>query len=198
MTNYTVSDSVTKKVYAAEDTTVNISGKKVSVGDTLVYAISYTNSSREKVTVNITDTISKYTAYVKGSADNGGKYKDGVLSWNVDVEPGETVTVTFNATVKNTAKNAQIDNKAVITEGKNTYETNVVGNYTEEEKDDDKQEFNENTISTPAPNDDGKDEADISDSPQTGDTANLNLWFALLFVSGGVFFKLNYFKKKEN
>jgi len=134
VTNYTVDDDVEKKSFLESDPTVNIDGKKVYIGDTLVYAISYTNGAQETATVTITDTIPAHTAYVDGSADNGGIFADGVLTWELEVEAGQTVTVTFKVTVKDNAKEETISNEATIVEGRNTYTTNGVTNYTVEDE----------------------------------------------------------------
>ncbi len=122
VTNYTVDDDVEKKVFSAENTTLNIDGKKVYAGDTLVYAISYKNTSTEKATVTITDTIPEHTTYVDGSADNNGVYNEGKLTWNLEVEAGATVTVTFKVTVNNVS-DVTVANKATIVEGRNVYTT---------------------------------------------------------------------------
>ncbi|MBE6796839.1 MAG: hypothetical protein E7531_00655 [Ruminococcaceae bacterium] len=42
-----------------------------------------------------------------------------------------------------------------------------------------------NNVYTPAPTPEPTPNPEYPDSPQTGDTTNLHLWFALLFVSGG-------------
>ncbi len=158
VTNYTVEDEVEKKVFRVENASVNIDGKSVQNGETLVYTIRYKNTSTEKASVTITDTVPQYTAYVENSADNGGVYKDGVITWTLDVEVGAEVTVSFKVLVKDT-DGQTVRNKATVLEGKNTYTTNEV--------------------TTPV-------EKPTSPSvPQTGDGANLHLWFALLFVSSG-------------
>lgn len=170
VTNYTVEDEVKKEVFNAEAPAVNIDGKTVVYGETLVYAISYKNTSSEKVTVTITDTVPNGTTYVDGSADNGGVFTEGKITWNVDVPAGATVTVSFKVSVKEGS--AAITNKANVVEGKNIYTTNEVST----------------SVGNP----------DIPETPQTADNTNLPLWFALLFVSGGgVLATAIYGKKKE-
>ncbi len=168
VTNYTVEDDVEKKVFAADNDHVNIDGKTVKCNDILIYTISYKNTSLEKVTVKITDTIPEYTTYEEGSADNNGVYKDGVITWNLEVEAGESVTVSFKVKV-GYAISAAITNKAVVTEGKNVYITNEV--------------------STQNNNPD-------SNSPQTG--SNFYIWFSLMFVSIGGLVVTAFGGKKRN
>ncbi|MBR6676773.1 MAG: DUF11 domain-containing protein, partial [Clostridia bacterium] len=122
VTNYTVEDEVEKNVFA-ENTDVSIDGKKVYNVDILTYAIAYTNTADEAATVTITDTVPQYTVYVDGSADNAGVYADGVITWTLEAEAGETVTVTFKVEVSTTDV-VTIENTADVVEGKNTYTTN--------------------------------------------------------------------------
>ena len=175
VTNYTVKDNVEKKVALASEPTVNIDGKAVEKGEVLVYTISYKNTSSEKASVTIEDTVPAYTYYVDGSADNGGSYAGGVITWNLEVDPGSEVTVSFK--VKVDGKNGDaVLNKATVLEGKNTYTTNSVSN----------------TVTV---------EEIVPPGPQTGDRTNLILWFTLLFVSGsGVIASSVYGKtrKEEN
>ena len=166
VTNYTVRDEVEKKVFAANDTQANIDGKKVYKGNELVYAITYKNTENEPATVTITDNIPQYTTYVDGSADNGGVYADGVITWNLEVAAGAEVTVSFKVKVTSGSHDA-VTNEAAIVEGKNTYTTNEVSN----------------PIGTP----------EVPDTPQTGDNTNLHLWIALLFVSGTGIFGMTFY-----
>lgn len=124
VTNYTVADEVSKDVFLAEDTAISIDGKPVVNGDRLVYVIRYKNTSGEKVTVTISDTIPEGTTY---TSDNGSIIQDGVISWTLDVEAGEEVAVSFEVTVS-CETTVNIKNQAVVTEGKNTYTTNEVTN----------------------------------------------------------------------
>jgi len=156
VTNYTVKDEVEKKVYNSDAPTANIDGKEVECGDILIYEITYKNTSSEKVSVTITDTVPVYTTYIGGTADNDGVYKDGVLTWVLEVEAGASVTVSFKVKVDNLNAKATVKNKAVVVEGKNTYTTNEV--------------------STPTTN--------PVAPPQTGINPRLWMWSALMFVSG--------------
>ena len=121
-------DTVIKDVFHTSDPTVSIDGKKVKVGDTLLYTITYTNADQFPASVTLFDKIPEHTAYVENSADNGGVYADGALTWNVELDAGESVTVSFQ--VKVTDKNADIENQAHSYDGKNQLDSNTVSNYT--------------------------------------------------------------------
>ncbi len=132
--NHTVVDEVEKKVFFADDVTVNIDGKKVYAGDELVYKISYKNTDTEATTVEIIDTIPQHTTYVANSADNSGVYAEGKITWNVTVPAGEIATVSFKVKVNENITAQSINNTAEVKEGLNTYTTNAVSNYTVEDE----------------------------------------------------------------
>ncbi len=121
-------DTIIKNVFYAGDSTVSIDGKKVKVGETLLYTITYTNADQFPASVTLFDKIPEHTAYVENSADNGGIYADGALTWNVELDAGESVTVSFQVKVMD--KNADIDNQAHSYDGKNQLDSNIVSNYT--------------------------------------------------------------------
>ena len=153
--NYTVEDVVAKTVAKTSAPETFIDGAKVAADDELIYPISYKNTAREKSTVTITDTIPAYTAYIANSATEDGEYSDGVITWTLEAEAGQEITVSFKVKVKE-VDGTSITNTATVTEGKNTYETNGVTNTTEK----------------PRPS-----------TPTTGDDSNMQLWFGLMFVS---------------
>ncbi len=182
--NHTVEKELTKDVFAAADPTTSINGQQVSEGDELLYTISFTNASAKEVDITITDQIPVNTTYVAGSADNGGALKNGKLVWELkDVPAWQTVTVSFKVTVNGDVGAVTIENKATATDGTNDYETKVVTNFTVAQT-----TPTEPTQPTPP--------AD-KENPKTGDTANLNLWMTLLFISGGVFTVTAFFGEKE-
>ena len=92
--------------------------------DRLVYAITYTNSYEAAADVTIIDIIPAFTVYVEGSADNGAVYENGLLTWNLHLEAGESINVSFQVEVA--SDNAIITNQATALEGENTYSTNTV------------------------------------------------------------------------
>jgi len=125
-------DLVTKAVYAAAAPTVSIDGKAVEVGDVLIYAITYTNFDGQAAQVTITDVIPEHTAYVEGSADHNGVFESGKLTWNVTLEAGASITVSFR--VKVTGGVGQtLSNQATALEGENTLHTNAVTNPVKED-----------------------------------------------------------------
>ncbi len=162
-------DKVVKDVVLVSDPTVSIDGKTVKKGDVLEYHITYTNSFEAAADVTITDTVPAHTTYVDGSADLGGTYANGELTWKLTLEPGQSKTVSFQ--VKVNAADVSISNQATALEGDSKLQTNIV----------------KNTVPAPVP-----------ETPQTGDDVNLFLWFALLSVSSlGIVATAMVAKKKE-
>lgn len=128
--NATIDEVTEKKVYTG-DTTTEVDGQKVNVGDILAYEITYTNYMGENVVVDILDTIPAHTSYVEGSATHNGTYAGTHLNWILDVPKGESVTVSFK--VKVDEVDEVMTNSAVIRDGINVYTTNEVVNHTVEE-----------------------------------------------------------------
>ncbi len=157
-------DTIVKDVFQADAPTVSIDGQQVNVGDTLLYTITYHNADDAAADVVITDTIPQHTTYVDGSAV-GGTFQDGVLTWNVKLDGGQSKTVSFQVTVND--PDVTVINQAHAFDGVTHLDSNVVTNRTP----------------APIPVDPPSD-----DVPKTGDNTTLNLWIALLFVSGGIGF----------
>lgn len=169
--NHTVEDVVEKDVAAQEDPAISVDGSTVMAGDILIYTITYTNITGEAADVTILDTIPAHTSYVEGSADMGGVYADGKITWElVNIAPWETVTVSFQVIVTEGTGEA-ITNQATVLEGENTYTTNEVINPTEPD----------------AP-------------PPTGDVTRLGLWMTIMILSSAAVLTLfvSSTAKKEN
>ncbi len=176
-------DGVTKKeVYLAEDTTTEINGKEVNVGDVLTYFITYTNYTGENVVANITDAIPANATYVEGSATLDGTFAGDHVNWILNVDKEETVTVSFDVEV--VGANSSIVNKAIIRDGVNTYVTNEVVNTVYKPE-------THPTTETPT------DTPTATDTPSTGESNNLQLWIVLLFVSCGGFATVGIYDKKR-
>jgi len=156
VTNPIETDTVIKDVFSVSKPTVSIDGKRVNKGDVLLYTITYTNADDLAADVTIADAIPQYTAYVEGSADNGGVYADGVITWKLQLAAGESKTVSFRVTVADKAGET-IVNRAYTLEGENKLQTNQVTN----------------RITAP------------NDVPKTGDASVIQNWFSLMFISGG-------------
>ena len=165
--NHSVDEVAEKDVFNADDTTVSIDGKKVKKGETLQYVIEYHNITGEAVDVIITDDIPKHTTYVADSADQGGVYADGTITWNLKVPAWSSVKVTFQVTVDdNVSETVTIANKAEVNDGKNRYTTNEVTSKLEKEVE------TPTTPATPTPS-----------APKTGDNASAVMWSTLTFAS---------------
>lgn len=172
-------DIFKKKVFLATKPEVNIDGKKVAYGDVLTYVIEYTNGyDAAHADVTIIDAIPVGTVLVEGTATEGAVYdaENGTLTWKNTVPAKTTWTVKF--AVKVVEGGEEITNAARAFYGENEYVTNEVV-----------------TTSTEKPEPTPEPEPPV-ESPETGDSGNLALWIALLFVSGGVLFGTA--KKKED
>ena len=117
-------DIVVKDVFVADKPSVSVDGQNVHKGDVLNYTITYTNSDDFTANVTITDTIPQHTEYVAGSADNGGVFADGKITWSLQLAAGESKTVSFK--VKVMGEGVVINNQAQAQEGENTFKTNSV------------------------------------------------------------------------
>ncbi len=178
--NHTVEEVVEKDVFLASDATTSIDGAKVQAGDELVYTISYINTTAEEINIMITDTIPAHTTYVEESADNGGVYGDGIISWNLENVPAwGRVVVSFKVTVDTDVKAATIENIAKVEDGYNEYTTNQVTNYTE----DDEEEKKETIIIDDGEEQESQGETKPSSGPKTGDSTATGTWSILMFTS---------------
>jgi len=92
-------------------------------GDTLTYNVGITNFSNQKNYMTwkqyenpsykgieykglvVTEKIPAGTTYVEGSATEGGVYKDGVITWTLNIPAGEVKNLTYKVTV--TAKQGE-------------------------------------------------------------------------------------------
>ena len=120
-----------KEVYSSADPTTIIDGEPVVAGQELLYRISYTNTTGKTAeTATIEDTIPANTTYVDGSADNGGVFADGKITWTLqNLAPDATVTVSFKVTV-NANNGVAVKNDAVVKIGDNEYTSNETNNPT--------------------------------------------------------------------
>ncbi|MEB3029649.1 GbpC/Spa domain-containing protein [Parvimonas micra] len=133
-TNETTNPSPTKPVkdvFDSQDNKVSIDGNEVKAGQELLYKVTYKNTTGKDQKVVIKDKIPEHTTYVEGSADNGGVYKDGEITWTKEkVADGETFEVTFKVKVNDNVNGEKILNKANVVEGNNNYDTNETTNPT--------------------------------------------------------------------
>lgn len=142
-----------KDVTTVEDPTISINGQSVGVGSTLRYEVSWTNGSAFVAEdVKITDAAPDGTAYMGAdeegavpgrpegtvtAADGTERAVEGVhqnvdgtdsIVWNAgDVQPGETVHVSFQVRVSGESVSV-VDNQATMTVGRNDHSTNWVHN----------------------------------------------------------------------
>lgn len=85
----------------------------IKVGDELTYTIHYKNLEDTPADITVTDTVPAGTEFV--SAENGGEYKDGTVTWNLaNVEPNADGTVSFKIRVTLDAVGKTIENQAEV------------------------------------------------------------------------------------
>ncbi len=127
-----------------EDPTKDVdvgNGTEVSVGDTLVYTITYYNYNAEEATVMITDVLDEGLNFV--SAEDGGTYDESTrtITWVIENAPADKEgSVSFTATVNETALVKDlVENTAVVQVGDDpAVDTNIVENPVDDPKDPDK------------------------------------------------------------
>lgn len=168
-----------KKEVFKSGTTTNIDGVRVKPDQKLTYAITYNNTTGEDRDVTITDKIPAHTTFV--SADNGGKYAGGKVTWTKKVANGETFKVTFTVKVDKDVDGATLENTARVDDGVNDSNTNTVKNPTPKTP---KVPNNPNNPSKPH-------------GPRTGDDSNIMLLFMLLLASGGALGTTVYIRRKR-
>ena len=168
-----------KKEVFKSGTTTNIDGVRVKPDQKLTYAITYKNTTGEDRDVTITDKIPAHTTFV--SADNGGKYAGGKVTWTKKVANGETFKVTFTVKVDKDVDGATLENTARVNDGVNDSDTNTVKNPTPKTP---KVPNNPNNPSKPH-------------GPRTGDDSNIMLLFMLLLASGGALGTTVYIRRKR-
>ncbi|MEB3089067.1 Sgo0707 family adhesin, partial [Parvimonas sp. M20] len=133
-TNETTNPTATKpvkSVFNSKDTNTSIDGKEVKAKDELLYKITYKNTTGQVQKVVIKDKIPAHTTYVENSADNGGTFANGEITWTKEnVADGETVEVTFKVKVDENVNGQKILNKANVVDGSNNFDTNETTNPT--------------------------------------------------------------------
>jgi uncharacterized repeat protein (TIGR01451 family) len=73
----------------------------VMVGSPLLYQIQLTNLGQQATRLVVTDTIPANTSYIFGSASSGGHVVGDMVQWSYPVlDPGDTLTLTFQVTVQ--------------------------------------------------------------------------------------------------
>ena len=156
-----------KKEVFKYGTTTNIDGKGVQPGQKLTYQITYKNTTGEERDVTITDKLPAHTSFV--SADNGGKFANGKITWTAKVADGQTLKVTFTVKVDKNVNGEILKNTATVNDGVN--------------------DFNTNTVKNPTPK--------VPKNPDTGDFNNIMLFLLMLLGSSGALVSGMAIKRRE-
>lgn len=121
------------KTVTKGDSTVNIDGQNVMVGDILTYHIDVVNPENEPALADVLDRIPAGTSYVEGTASDNGHYdaENGILTWtDLSVPANGTVTVSFQVEVTEAAlaENEISNNADVAFKNGFSYTTNTTKN----------------------------------------------------------------------
>ena len=100
------------------------SGSNVAPGDPITYTIHVKNDGGKAGAVDVVDAVPANTTYQANSADNGGVFAAGSVTWSaVALNAGDSIDLTFKVTVNAAAANGTvITNSATV----NGNRTNVV------------------------------------------------------------------------
>ena len=91
--NNPVQEDPVKKVTDKENRDIN--GKFIEKDQEIIYSIAIKNASTEEKNIQIKDRLPEGMSFI--SAENGGYMKDGTVSWNAVLKPGEEKQVSFKA-----------------------------------------------------------------------------------------------------
>ena len=111
------SNPVVNKVdpVAPNEKTVDVAGKAVAVGDTLVYTIKYRNNTASAADVTITDTLTDGLTFV--SATDGGVSSGQTVTWTIQNVPAYTDGQVELVVMVNENAELKIENDAEIQVG---------------------------------------------------------------------------------
>ena len=101
-----------KKVQRADGTYID--GKMVTAGEVLTYSIRLKNHFSTTQTFAVEDRIPERTAYADGSANENGRFENGILKWNFQLGSGAEKILTFRVSVLPAAKGTIVKNKADV------------------------------------------------------------------------------------
>ena len=152
---------------------------KAKAGDRVTYYITVTNNGTMKATgLKITDKVPTGLLLDESSITKDGSLKDGVITWTIDeLKEGESITVSFTASVKESSEGVKIVNIA-----QTTHENDPTNP-------DEPQDSNEVTT-----------EYTPDRAPQTGDNTSILTWSVVAFSSVmacGILLILEKKRKKE-
>ncbi|MBR3354272.1 MAG: DUF11 domain-containing protein [Oscillospiraceae bacterium] len=128
VTNYTTTEGDAIRKYVKNAAGADINNKMVENQSILYYELEVTNTADIGKIYVVEDTIPANSVYVDGSADNGGTFADGKVTWTFDIEAGETRTLKFR--VKANGEGVRIRNEGVLYVDDLTLYSNPVENST--------------------------------------------------------------------
>ncbi|MCD8096580.1 MAG: DUF11 domain-containing protein [Lachnospiraceae bacterium] len=90
-------------------------GAVISDGDTVVYTISYENSTGAARTLRITDAVPSGCKVMESSISDGGIYENGVVSWTITAEAYGSGSVSFSCVMGSGTQGSIVKNTASVT-----------------------------------------------------------------------------------
>ena len=101
----------------------DLDGKKVSAGTLLYFAVEIRNDGQDGV-LTVSDTPDRLLMVTE--IGDGGRMEDGTIFWDVELAGGETAQVHFTARAVNAAIGKTVENRASVTDGTYSEDTNTV------------------------------------------------------------------------
>ena len=124
VTNWTTPDPV-KAVKNLEG--IDINGQYVNIGSEMMYEITVENSATEEKIFTVTDELPALTQFVEASDE--GEFENGVVTWEFNMQPGETKVLSIKVKVLADGINRVLTNEAVQTVDHLNLVTEPVENY---------------------------------------------------------------------
>jgi uncharacterized repeat protein (TIGR01451 family) len=104
---------------------------QIVLGDEVLYKITAVNSLDIASTVTVVNTLPTGMEYVDGSADNGGTYENGAITWTLPLAVEGSATLTFKAKKAEGATGLMVNTPVIRNEGRDrninsTFHTGVM------------------------------------------------------------------------
>lgn len=83
--------------------------------EVIKYSIKVNNPTDIVRNVDITDEVPQHMTLDESSISDGGSASNGVISWNIDIEPNSSRTVSFEVTLDHESASQDFTNEATVT-----------------------------------------------------------------------------------
>lgn len=102
----------------------------VQIDDTVLYTLTFVNTTSQSVGVTVTDTLPKNSIYVEGSADSNGNYDDinKAVTWQIDSIPiGGSAQLNFSVVVASGSPSDLKNTAQAVTDGGKKFNASTTG-----------------------------------------------------------------------